>query len=129
DCSCTRSPRGCQRHLRSHNRPGCGLQPPAHNRAGCGYAESGADLEQLYLEDQLGVGRDDAAGAARPVTECRRDDELALAADLHAGHALVPALDDHAGAELERERLVAVVAAVELLAVAEPAGVVDLDRV
>src|SRR5262249_35490301 len=58
------------------------------------------------------------------VAEFRRDDELALAADLHPGDALVPALDDLAGAEVELERLAAVEAAVELLAVLERGGVV-----
>src|SRR2546423_1446852 len=40
-----------------------------------------------------------------------------LAADLHAGDALVPSLDHHARAELELERIVAIARAVELLAV------------
>ncbi len=69
------------------------------------------------------------------VAEVRRDDESALAADLHAGHALVPALDDSAGAERKGERLAVVHAAVELLALGlaavggQPAGVVDRDLV
>ena len=40
--------------------------------------------------------------------------ERSLAADLHAGDALVPAADHLAGAEHERERLVAIARAVEL---------------
>ena len=44
------------------------------------------------------------------------------------GHALVPAGDDLLAPEAERERLVAVVAAVELGPVRQGAGVVDLDR-
>src|SRR5688572_32148074 len=67
-----------------------------------------ADVEELDLEDQGGVRRNDGREAARAVAEVGRDHELALAADLHAGDALVPALDDLAGAELEVERLVAV---------------------
>src|SRR5580704_7807067 len=85
-------------------------------------------LEQFDVEDQRGVGRDDAAGAARPVAELGRDDQGALAADLHAGDALVPAGDDLMPAERELERLAAVERAVELLALGailvEPAGVV-----
>ena len=64
-------------------------------------------------------------GAAGAVAEVGRDDEGALAADFHAGHAFVPAFDHLALAEGERERLVAVARAVELGAVEQPAGVVD----
>src|SRR5690606_22212363 len=71
---------------------------------------------------------DHATGAARAVAQCRRDDQDAGAADLHAGHALVPALDHHARAQREDEGLVAVLAGIELgalLAVlVQPAGVV-----
>src|SRR5580704_15771028 len=73
-------------------------------------------IEQFDVEDQRGVGRDDAAGAARPVAELGRDDQGALAADLHAGDALVPAGDDLMPPERELERLTAVERAVELLA-------------
>src|SRR4051794_8980410 len=55
-----------------------------------------------------------AAGPALAVAEVRRDRQLAAAADLHPGDALVPAADDHAGAEPERERLAAVPGGVEL---------------
>ena len=53
-----------------------------------------AHREQLDLEDQRGLGRDDAGVAAHAVAELGWDGQLALAAHLHAGHALVPALDD-----------------------------------
>src|SRR6266568_8312785 len=82
------------------------------------------DGEQLDLEHQRRVGRDSAREAARAVAELGRDGELALAAHLHALHALVPALDDLAGAELELEGIAAILAGVELLAVGEPARVV-----
>src|SRR6266481_4767486 len=87
------------------------------------------DLEQLDLEGQLGIGRNDPGRAARPIRQLGRDGELADAADLHALHALVPALDDLAGAEREAERPAAVLAAVEFGAVGEPAGVVHLDGI
>src|SRR5215475_8152085 len=74
------------------------------------------DLQQLNVEVQFRVGRDDVAGAAGAVAEFGRDDELARAANFHAGDAFVPALDDLAGAERKRERLAAVFAAVEFLA-------------
>ena len=54
--------------------------------------DGSADAEQVDHEDQRLAGLDDAAGAAVAVPEVRRDDELAAAADLHALHALVPAL-------------------------------------
>src|SRR5260370_32584547 len=81
-----------------------------------------ADAQQLDLERQFGVRRDDAGRAPGAVAQSGRDDELALAADLHAGHALVPALDDPTGAELKGERLAAVEAGGELFPVGEPAG-------
>src|SRR5262245_39394443 len=55
---------------------------------------SSAHPQQLDLEDQVGVRRDDAAGAAGAVAELGGDGELALASHLHTRHALVPALDD-----------------------------------
>src|SRR5678815_6064275 len=75
-----------------------------------------ADLHQLDVEHQGGAGRDHATGTARAVTHFRRDHEAALAADLHAHDAFVPAPDHHAGANREFERLVAIDRAVELLA-------------
>ena len=58
--------------------------------------------DQVADEDQGLPRLDRAAGAAVAVAEVRRDDQLAPAADLHALHALVPAGDDLADAELER---------------------------
>src|SRR5687767_8825346 len=81
--------------------------------------DSVLDLEQLHLKVELGVRRDDVAGALGAVAEIGRNDQLANAAHLHAGDAFVPALDDPAGAERELKRLAAVLAAVELLAVLE----------
>src|SRR5690606_29266138 len=84
--------------------------------------------EQLDLELQGRVGRDHATGTARAIAQVRRDDQHAGAADLHPGHALVPALDDHAGTEREDEGLVAILRGIELRALlpvlVEPAGVV-----
>src|SRR3982074_2075312 len=85
-------------------------------------------VEQFDVEDQRRVWRDDAARAARPVAELGRDDQGALAADLHGGDALVPTRDHPLLADGEFERLAAVEGAVELLALGavliEPAGVV-----
>src|SRR5690606_6606761 len=75
---------------------------------------SSADLEELDVEDQRGVRRDHAARTARAVALLGRDHEAALAADLHALHALVPTGDHVAGAELEAEEVPAVDGAVEL---------------
>src|SRR5262245_9814250 len=66
------------------------------------------NLQKFHLERQLGVGWDDIAGTLLAVGELRRDDQLPLAADLHAGDALVPALDDHALAERKAEGLAAI---------------------
>src|SRR3569623_115473 len=92
--------------------------------AKCADKKDSVDAQQFHFDHQGGVRRDHAAGTARPVGQFRRDGELALAADLHAGHTLVPARDDLAHAELEIERIVAVDAGVEFLAVGEPASVV-----
>src|SRR6185295_8917175 len=79
-------------------------------------------------EHQCRVRRDHAAGAAGSVAELRRNDQRALAANLHRGDALVPAGDDAALADGEFERLIAIDGRVELLALLailiEPAGVV-----
>ena len=84
--------------------------------------------KQFHVEHQRRVRRDHAAGTARAVAELRRDDQRALAADLHRGDALVPAGDDTALADGEFERLVAIDGAIELLSLlailVEPAGIV-----
>src|SRR5581483_7544419 len=72
-----------------------------------------------HHEDERLAGLDRAAGAPVAIAQVRRDDELAPTADLHAGHALVPARDDPAAAEREAEGLAAVPAGVELLTGAE----------
>lgn len=87
------------------------------------------DADQLRLEDEGGVGGDDATGAAGTVAELGGDGELALLANLHAEEALVPALDDLAGTDGEVQRVTAVVARVELVTVRQRALVVDIDVV
>src|SRR5690349_10930287 len=91
---------------------------------GCATTNKLANREQLHFEHQSRIRRYDAARAARAVAELRRNGELAFAADFHAAHAFVPAADHFAAAEREHERLAAIFARVELLAVGEPAGVV-----
>src|SRR5581483_7431614 len=75
-----------------------------------------ANAEQVHHEDQRLARLDDRRGAAVAVGEVRRDGQLTAAADLHPGHAAVPARDDPALAERELERGVAVPGGVELLA-------------
>src|SRR5215203_6391309 len=72
--------------------------------------------DEVDHEDQGGAGLDDAARAALAVGLVRGDGEPAAAADLHADDALVPALDDHADADAELQRVPAVPGGVELLA-------------
>src|SRR3954469_8172039 len=74
-----------------------------------------ADADQVDDEHQGRAGLDDAAGAALAVGLVRGDGQPAPSADLHAGDALVPALDDHADAEAELQRVAAVPGGVELL--------------
>src|SRR5215471_14933610 len=90
-------------------------------------------LQELDVEDQGGVGRDRPGRAAGAIAELWRDRQSPLAADLHAGHALVPAGDDLLGTERKLERLAAIDRAVELLAlgavIRQPPGVVHRDLV
>jgi hypothetical protein len=50
--------------------------------------------DEIDVEDQGGARRYDAAGTAVAVGKIRGNDEPAAFADLHAEHALIPALDD-----------------------------------
>src|SRR3954467_10501675 len=92
------------------------------------FSETLTNFEQLDFEEQRGICWDDAARAARTVAEVGRNRQLALAADLHAGHAFVPAADHVPFSERENERLAAVLARIELAALRavreQPAGVV-----
>src|SRR6476661_7733576 len=94
-----------------------------------GGIDGSADVHEVDDEDQRLSGGDGAAGAAVAVAQVGRDGELAPTADLHAGDALVPALDHSAGAEGEVERSTAVPRRVELLPGRErPARVVGAHR-
>src|SRR5579872_6699251 len=89
---------------------------------------SALHIEQFDVEDQRRIRRDDAACAARAVAEFRRNNQGALAANLHRGDALIPAGDHPALSDRKLERIVAIDGGVELLALLailiEPAGVV-----
>lgn len=66
------------------------------------------NANQLRLEDQDTVGRN-RPSAPRAVSPVRLDGQLPLLAGTHVQKTLVPALDDLATADLEAERLPAVV--------------------
>lgn len=55
-----------------------------------------ADFEELDIKIQGSIGRDDASSASCSVPKLRRNDETSPTADVHAGDAHVPALDDGA---------------------------------
>ena len=59
------------------------------------------DLQQLHLEHERGVGRNDTAGSRVAVPQVRRNGKLAFPADLHPCNPLVPARNDVTGAERE----------------------------
>ena len=63
------------------------------------------DPEKLDIKDQLRVRGDDARRAPCAVTEISRDDQAALATDLHPCHTEVPPLDNIALAQAKDERL------------------------
>src|SRR5258708_29198089 len=85
-------------------------------------AASLSRAQQLDLEHECGVGRDDAARTRGAIAQGGRDHESSRLADRHCRHAFVPAFDDAPHAEGELERLVAVARAVELRPVRQPAG-------
>src|SRR5689334_4820374 len=86
------------------------------------------DLDQLNLKDECRARRYDLPRPTIAIAESGRDDQLPLAADLHALQAFVPALDDHARAQFDRpKRLATIDAAIELLAVLKSAGVMHDD--
>lgn len=85
------------------------------------------DLEELNVEDKLGVGGNAGEGLLA-VCKRRRDGDTTLTTDSHAGDTDVPTLDDLALSELEGERL-ALLVGVEDLAVLELADVAHSDSV
>ena len=87
------------------------------------------DGNEFGLEDECRVGGDNTADGAVAIRKMRGNCQLALLADLHAQKTLVPALDNLALTNLERERVTAVIAGIELSAVGERAVVVNPDVV
>src|SRR5262245_9267772 len=59
------------------------------------------DLEQLDLEDERRIRRDDRRVTVFAVRKVRRDRQFAQRADLHPGDPLVPPLDHATAAERE----------------------------
>src|SRR5208283_5258090 len=87
-------------------------------------------VEQLYIEDQRGIGRNQpVAHALLSIGKVRRNTQLPLAADLHSGHALVPSLDHLPRAQHEFKGTSRPDRTVKLLSVGEPARVVNLHLV
>src|SRR5579859_4121120 len=107
----------------------------ARGRRSWARRRTGLHAQQLDLEHQRGVGRNDRGPGVgvlltrRAVGERRRDDQLALAARRHPRYALIPAGYDLTLADGEREGLVAAPARIEERAVGEPSRVLDDDDV
>jgi hypothetical protein len=92
-----------------------------------GLNASNADKLGLELEHRVGWDGSHTPGAVTPV---RLDGQCPLLARAHVQESLVPALDNLSLADVEGERLSAVVAGIELGAVGvEGATVVDVDLV
>ena len=88
---------------------------------------SNANKLSLELEHRVGGNW---SHTPRSVTPVRLDGQCPLLAGAHVQESLVPSLDDLSLADVEGERLAAVVAGVELGAVGvEGAAVVDVDLV
>src|ERR1700755_2852505 len=81
------------------------------------------DLDQLYIKQQGGIRRN-ATARRTPVAvaPCRRDDELALTADLHSHRPRVRPFYDPASADRHVDRPVAITRAVELLTLVVRSG-------
>lgn len=81
--------------------------------------------QQLDLEGQGGVRRNDTGVAAASVRVIRRADQSGLLTDRHLGDSLVPAADDLTTANLEAEGLSAGARRIEHGSVVQRPGVVD----
>src|SRR4051812_15581949 len=124
---------GAPRHPRERTRSGQAraIQPPQGEARAAAKRASRAPLtnpDEIDNKHERLIRPDHPAGSALPVAQVRRDRDLAPAADLHPGHALVPAGDHLALAQAELEGAAAVPGRVELAARApRHADVVDLD--
>src|SRR3954468_20662278 len=122
---CHSTPTRLRRATEAASRPArraCGARRPRS-------ARRSAHTDEVHDEHQRLVGADDSAGTALAIGQLRRERDLAPAAPPHPRHALVPAGDDLALAELELERVPAVPGGVELLArPPRDADVVNLDH-
>src|SRR5207245_1899524 len=72
-----------------------------------------ANGNELDVEDQRRIRRNDVAGSAAAVGQVRRNHERASAADAHAGDTVVPAGNDATAAQRETERRTAIERGVE----------------
>src|SRR5688500_1144636 len=88
-----------------------------------------ANLEELDLENQRGVRRDDLAGSLLAIAEVRGHDEPALAADPHSRDPLVPPLDHLVDADAKGKGMLGILAGIKAGAVLQPADVVDFDGI
>jgi hypothetical protein len=86
--------------------------------------DESADVQQLNIENKRGTWGDRWRGTSGSVAEVGGNDELATPADFHAGYTLIPPCNDLSRSQGEAERLIAVSAAIELLPVRQPSGVV-----
>lgn len=87
------------------------------------------DFQQLDVENQGGVWRDQTWEASRTVGVRTRDGQSGLLANGEFWNTRVPALDDLADTDVALEGGASVDRRVELLAVFQGAGVVDSDEV
>ena len=95
------------------------------SRAGVGLD----DLDDFDVENKIGVRRNDIARTVSAVAHGGGDGETVLAPFGETDEALVPALDHHADADGQFDRLAALVARVEDSTVGETARVMNGDRV
>src|SRR5688572_25661416 len=135
----TRSP-GMVKGTLSSRPPRCATPSPAAFSSSiststvCRTTVTSSNVQQLDVEEQGRVRRNDAAGAACAVPVRRGERQRAPPADLHSGNALIPAANHLAGAQAECKRVVPIARAVELhplvvggRGIVQPAGVVHRD--
>ena len=83
------------------------------------------NAEQLELEGQVRVWRDIGWASGRAVGKVARNDEPALATDLHRGQTFLPAFDQPGHIELRR---LSTARALKFFSIFQPAGVMNNHR-
>jgi len=86
------------------------------------------DADEFDVEDERGAGRNDARVSPLPVPVVGAARQLGFLADGHFGDTVVPSSNNLTLPDLKLKGLAAIPGGVELRAVGESSGVMDLHR-